>query len=171
MKITDSKNRLRELLNESGDSQNEMARKAGLTKSAISNYLNGTREPRQDAISKICEAYNVNPSWLMGLDAPKTPIKEKEVEFLRARLDLLNANSGDTNIMDRLEKAMAKWEEELKENPELAVDRYVFGNNESIIEIKEATNQALRLFQKYQDAPENVRSAIDALLGSVPPQS
>lgn len=46
MKITDTKHRLKELLNETGDTQNEMARKSGLTKSAISNYLNGTREPR-----------------------------------------------------------------------------------------------------------------------------
>ena len=52
MKITDTKHRLKELLNETRDTQNEMARKSGLTKSAISNYLNGTREPRQDAIYK-----------------------------------------------------------------------------------------------------------------------
>ena len=68
MKITDTKHRLKELLNITGDTQNEMARKSGLTKSAISNYLNGTREPRQDAIYKISVAYNVNPTWLMGLD-------------------------------------------------------------------------------------------------------
>ena len=71
MKITDTKHRLKELLNETGDTQNEMARKSGLTKSAISNYLNGTREPRQDAIYKISVAYNVSPTWLMGLDVDK----------------------------------------------------------------------------------------------------
>ena len=71
MKITDTKHRLKELLNETGDTQNEMARKSGLTKSAISNYLNGTREPRQDAIYKLSVAYNVSPTWLMGLDVDK----------------------------------------------------------------------------------------------------
>ena len=71
MKITDTKHRLKELLNETGDTQNEMARKSGLTKSAISNYLNGTREPRQDAVYKISVAYNVSPTWLMGLDVKK----------------------------------------------------------------------------------------------------
>lgn len=70
MKTTDSKHRLKELLNLSGDSQNEMARKSGLTKSAISNYINGTREPRQDALFYLSKAYNVNPAWLMGLDVP-----------------------------------------------------------------------------------------------------
>ena len=71
MKIADTKHRLKELLNETGDTQNEMARKSGLTKSAISNYLNGTREPRQDAIYKLSVAYNVSPTWLMGLDVDK----------------------------------------------------------------------------------------------------
>ena len=70
MKITDSKHRLKELLSITGDSQNEMGRKSGLTKSAISNYINGTREPRQDALLLLSKAYNVNPAWLMGLDVP-----------------------------------------------------------------------------------------------------
>ena len=81
MKITDSKHRLRELLNETKDSQNEMSRKTGLTKSAISNYINGTREPRQDAIYKISEAYNVNPAWLMGLDVKKELSSNKQKDM------------------------------------------------------------------------------------------
>ena len=78
MKTTDSKHRLKELLNLSGDSQNEMARKSGLTKSAISNYINGSREPRQDAILYLSKAYNVNPAWLMGLDVPRVIETKKD---------------------------------------------------------------------------------------------
>jgi len=81
MKITDTKHRLKELLNETGDTQNEMARKSGLTKSAISNYLNGTREPRQDAVYKLSVAYNVSPTWLMGLDVNKEIVTEKKFDY------------------------------------------------------------------------------------------
>lgn len=95
MKITDSKHRLKELLNDCGDTQNEMARKTGLTKSAISNYINGTREPRQDAILKISSTYNVNPAWLMGLDVPK----EKGIDNLDDR------NIKALELLSRYEKA------------------------------------------------------------------
>ena len=80
MKITDSKHRLKELLNMTGDSQNEMARKSGLTKSAISNYVNGSREPRQDALYLLSKAYNVNPTWLMGFDVDMEWRVEVDIE-------------------------------------------------------------------------------------------
>lgn len=70
MKVSNSKERLLQLLEYSGDSQSEMARKSNLEKSAISNYIKGKRVPRQDKVLAIANAYNVNPSWLMGLDVP-----------------------------------------------------------------------------------------------------
>lgn len=50
--------------------QSDVVSATGITKSALSNYLHGTREPRQDQISKISDPYGVNPSWLMGYDVP-----------------------------------------------------------------------------------------------------
>lgn len=70
MKITDSKHRIAELIDFLGVNQTEFCQKTGLQKSALSNYLNGDREPRQDQISKITDAYNVNPAWIMGYDVP-----------------------------------------------------------------------------------------------------
>lgn len=70
MKITDSKHRISELLSVMGISQTEFCKKTGLQKSALSNYLNGDREPRQNQLSKIADAYNINPAWLMGYDVP-----------------------------------------------------------------------------------------------------
>lgn len=68
MKVTSSNQRLKELLNIFGDTQSDMVRKTGIEKSAISNYINGRREARQDKLILIANAYNVNPGWLMGLD-------------------------------------------------------------------------------------------------------
>lgn len=70
MKISDSKHRIIELLNITGDTQNDMAIKTKIPKSSISHYINGEREPRQDKIMMIAEAYRVSPGWLMGLDVP-----------------------------------------------------------------------------------------------------
>lgn len=70
MKKTDSKHRLYELLDVLNISQSEFCRRCGLNKSALSNYLNGDREPRQDKLAIIADAFNVSPSWLMGYDVP-----------------------------------------------------------------------------------------------------
>ncbi len=79
MKITDSKHRLKELINTLGISQTEFCRRCGLNKSALSNYLNGDREPRQDKLVLIADAFRISPSWLMGYDVPlerETPLPD-----------------------------------------------------------------------------------------------
>lgn len=67
-KVTTSNQRIRELIDQLHVSQIDFCSTTGLKPSALSNYLNDNRTPRQDAISKIAEAYYVNPSWLMGYD-------------------------------------------------------------------------------------------------------
>jgi transcriptional regulator with XRE-family HTH domain len=79
MKITDSKHRLKELIDILGISQTEFCNRCGLNKSALSNYLNGDREPRQDKLSLIADAFRISPSWLMGYDVPlknETPLPD-----------------------------------------------------------------------------------------------
>ena len=70
MQISNSNIRLKELLDYFGDTQADMVRKTGIEKSAISNYIKGKREARQDKLILIANAYKVNPAWLMGLDVP-----------------------------------------------------------------------------------------------------
>lgn len=113
MKITDSRHRLKELLNNSGDTQNEMARKTGLTKSAISNYINGTREPRQEALLLLSKAYNVNPAWLMGLDVPMKAVAETQpIEKLNEALELYELyQKADPSIKTAIETLLKKGEE------------------------------------------------------------
>lgn len=74
MKVTDSKHRLRELMDVFQMSQTELCNKCGLNKSALSNYLNGDREPRQDKLSLIADAFSIDPAWLMGYDTPMRPM-------------------------------------------------------------------------------------------------
>ena len=71
MKNSNSNDRIRSLIHELDITQTEFCNKTGITKSALSNYLNGDRQPRQDQIDKISRAFNVSPTWLMGYDVPK----------------------------------------------------------------------------------------------------
>lgn len=48
--------------------QTELVEMTGISKSAISQYLSGAFEPKQNNIYKIAKALNVNPTWLMGKD-------------------------------------------------------------------------------------------------------
>lgn len=101
MKITDSKHRLKELLDILNLSQTEFCKRCGLNKSALSNYLNGDREPRQDKLSLIADAFKISPSWLMGYDVPLIPEKLVTSDLTQTEQDIVKAYrsaSPDTQI-------------------------------------------------------------------------
>ena len=68
MKISNSKERLKEMMEKLNLKPVDICKRSGIQKSSLSNYINGTREPRQDQISLICDPYGINPAWLMGYD-------------------------------------------------------------------------------------------------------
>lgn len=86
MKVTDSKHRLMELLDAFQLSQSELCNKCGLNKSALSNYLNGDREPRQDKISLIADAFGIDPAWLMGYDTPMYPVPSTDDDAVASEI-------------------------------------------------------------------------------------
>ena len=51
-------------------SQAELCQKTKIPKSALSEYLKGLYEPKQDRLLIMSEALNVDPVWLMGFDVP-----------------------------------------------------------------------------------------------------
>ena len=59
--------RLKEVLKEKGMTQTELAKVTNLSKSAISEWLSGKYEPKQDKIYLIAEKLSVSPSWLFGV--------------------------------------------------------------------------------------------------------
>ena len=65
-KISNSQKRLIELMDTLHVSQSDIAKKSGLGRSTICNYVKGNREPNQRNIAKIADAYNLSPAWLMG---------------------------------------------------------------------------------------------------------
>lgn len=59
-----------------GMKQSELCEKTKIPKSAISQYLSGLFEPKQDRLHIIAQALDVDPVWLMGFDVPMEKGKE-----------------------------------------------------------------------------------------------
>ena len=83
MKYSITAKRLNEALNDNNMTQQDLADKSQIGKSSISHYINGTHAPGNKAAYEMGNVLNVNPLWLMGLDAPKDEApayKQEEVE-------------------------------------------------------------------------------------------
>lgn len=66
--------RFREALNLRNMKQSELCEKTNIGKSAISQYLSGSFEPKQQNVYKIALALDVSEAWLMGYDVPITRV-------------------------------------------------------------------------------------------------
>ena len=53
-----------------GGNRMEFSKRAGIGKSSISQYVNGTNAPGNITASKIAAAFGVDPMWVMGFDVP-----------------------------------------------------------------------------------------------------
>ena len=62
--------RLKKALSIRNMTQVELCKKTKIPKSALSEYLKGLYEPKQDRLIILSDALNVDPVWLMGFDIP-----------------------------------------------------------------------------------------------------
>lgn len=62
--------RISKALSIRGMKQSELCEKTKIPKSAISQYVSGSFEPKQDRLFLIAQALDVDPVWLMGFDVP-----------------------------------------------------------------------------------------------------
>lgn len=71
MKIIDTfQNRLKKALDYSNMKQVDLVKKTGLDKTLINKYLAGIMKAKQDKLTILADALNVNEVWLMGYDVP-----------------------------------------------------------------------------------------------------
>lgn len=72
-------------------SQRELAKKAGVTESAMSYYVSGSRVPRSDVLIRIANALETSSDYLLGNTNDPTPIPEsKDLLFLQRNLNKLD---------------------------------------------------------------------------------
>ena len=72
--------RLRFLLEESGITQNQLAKKIGKTRQAVNSYTLGTTVPDSDTIVKLSQFFGVSSDYLLGLSDVKT--QNRDLQFV-----------------------------------------------------------------------------------------
>ena len=68
----DFKERLRELRQQRGYSQEELAKQLGLSKSAISMYERGARTPDFETMELLADFFNVDMNYILGKEMGST---------------------------------------------------------------------------------------------------
>lgn len=69
-RIVSCSERIKYALAKTGLKQTDLCKKTGIPKSAMSQYISGAFEPKQDRVELIAKALDVNEAWLMGFDVP-----------------------------------------------------------------------------------------------------
>lgn len=81
--------RLKEGMSLRGLRQADIVEKTGINKGALSSYISGRYQPKQNNIYLLAKALDVNEAWLMGADVPMeratmadiNEYKNKMIEF------------------------------------------------------------------------------------------
>lgn len=88
------KNRLNKAMTIRNIKPAELSRKTGISKSSLSEYTNGTHEPKRATIFILSEALDVSPVWLLGFDVPI----EKHSDVLENKLLQLDKYMEENNL-------------------------------------------------------------------------
>ena len=102
-----------------GMKQSELCEITKIPKSAISQYISGAFEPKQDRIYLMAQALNVSEAWLMGLDVPM----ERQVK--KASPSESNLSEGEKMILELFRRVP-----EDKQELVLQMIRVALGNQE-----------------------------------------
>ena len=98
-----SRERIAEAMMIRGVKQSDLTKMTGISKGAISSYLSGRYEPKQDGIYALAKALDVNEAWLMGYDVPmeRDAVADKLDEY---EMEMIKIISGiaDEGIKRRL---------------------------------------------------------------------
>lgn len=70
MKTSNTSERLKEIIALRQVKQVDIIESTGITKGALSSYITGRYEPKQDKVYILAKYFNVSEAWLMGYDVP-----------------------------------------------------------------------------------------------------
>ena len=89
--------------------QDEVARQLGLSKSTISMYENGRREPDLDTLGALAELYQVDINQLLGR---RTPADEATVTDEQIKFALF---SGDPCVTDEMYEEVKRYADYIRQ--------------------------------------------------------
>lgn len=82
--------RLRYAMDQNGITAAELARRAGINKSSVTQYLQAAHSTSKEGAERMAAILHVNPAWLMGYDVPMT--NEETAEARMSRLGIYDLN-------------------------------------------------------------------------------
>lgn len=91
----------------------ELADKSGVSKSSISQYVNGSHTPSNISSGKMGKVLNVEPMWLMGFDVEmrkdiSSKAAEEDIELLK-KFSLLNSRD-KTIVLNMIDSMLSSKE-------------------------------------------------------------
>lgn len=89
------KNRLKELRNVEGLTQQEFADKIGIKRNTFAQYENGRNEPIDAVVKLICDAFHVNETWLRTGEGEMRVEIPKDDELMALINKSMNEESGE----------------------------------------------------------------------------
>lgn len=104
--------RLKQAMDLKGIKASELSEKAGIPKSAISQYLSGLYEAKQKSVFKLANVLDVSEAWLMGLDVP---MERKKDDLLR-KIGAIPLSETDTVKIPILGTVKAGYDYLVQEN-------------------------------------------------------
>ena len=100
--------RLTEALEKRQMRKADLAKKSGISKAAISSYVQGAYEPKGNTIDKLAEVLRVSPQWLQGKDVPMSPTAPAITDEM-LKFALFEGSEGITDEMLNEVRAFAKF--------------------------------------------------------------
>lgn len=110
------KDMLKSLREERGLSQDELARVTQLSKSTISMYENGNREPKFETLEVIADFFNVDMNTLLDKKQPIMVLTQQEETHIK-KYRQLDAD-GKEEIDDLIDVKLAKLQRKAEEDVE-----------------------------------------------------
>lgn len=97
-------NRLKQAMALRQKKQVDIVNETGINKGALSSYISGKYQPKQNNIYLIAEALEVNEAWLMGYDVPMERQSTAETEATAMPETLAVQFEGDSFTAQELEE-------------------------------------------------------------------
>lgn len=110
------KDMLKSLREERGLSQDELARLTQLSKSTISMYENGNREPKFETLEVIADFFNVDMNTLLDKKQPIMALTQQEETHIK-KYRQLDAD-GREDVDDYVDMKLAKLQRKAEEGVE-----------------------------------------------------
>lgn len=170
MKSSKFKDRLKEAMENMGISQAKLVQLTNIPKSAMSQYLSGAFVPKQERLSILAQALNVQEAWLLGYDVPMRR-EQKYIIYNEATGTydteespyVLQVSDDMSTMPIETQKAIAEQIKSISKSTGMSsaptANLHLFASNTPTY-----TDHEQNLIQAYRSKPE-MRAAVDRLLG------